>query len=98
LYISPHSIQNLSEYISKGTSIAHKENQRLKIEIGMQKAFHQKIQAELEVVKGKHKSLKRAQSEFVDERRRVLNLKACMTCTPDMDIVIGKPRLAPVSK
>ncbi|KAI8927692.1 hypothetical protein BC831DRAFT_510596 [Entophlyctis helioformis] len=82
----------LSSFINKSTTTAYKENKRLKNEIQMQSRHQEILAEEIKVVEGIRKGLMSERDKHVDERRRVLNLKACMTCTPDMDVAVPSSR------
>ncbi|OAJ37261.1 hypothetical protein BDEG_21306 [Batrachochytrium dendrobatidis JEL423] len=78
----------LSSFINKATTTAYRENQRLKMEIQIQEEHKLQFAKQISNFEQKQKQLILDQSKYVDERRRVLNLKECMTCTPDMDVTI----------
>jgi hypothetical protein len=46
------------------------------------------------ILEARHK-IKEAEAKTTDDRRKVLNLKECMTCTPDMEfeITVKRPTL-----
>eukprot|EP00842_Homolaphlyctis_polyrhiza_P004270 jgi/Hompol1/4844/HPOL_003938-RA len=75
----------LSSFINKATAIAYKENKRLKSEIELQLKHQELLKGQLRKTQIIRKRLLDDKAKHVDDRRRVLNLKACMTCTPDMD-------------
>ncbi|KAJ3269370.1 hypothetical protein HDV01_001484 [Terramyces sp. JEL0728] len=72
------------------------EHTQLKSEINRQNTYIRNIEAEIERLKKERKVLQQEEPEHFDDRRRVLSLKDCMTCTPEMDIELTPYKKLPM--
>nr|KAJ3422390.1 hypothetical protein HK105_008309 [Polyrhizophydium stewartii] len=87
----------LSNFINKATTTAYRENKRLKSEIQLQLKHQELLAQQIKAIRERRTQLLAERSKHVDDRRRVLNLKACMSCTPDMDPTISPSRMAAIA-
>jgi hypothetical protein len=62
---------------------------QLKREVQLQKTMVDEIEKSIDLAILKKKTLKIERERCDDPRRRVLDLKSCMTCTPEMDVVLS---------
>ncbi|KAJ3317221.1 hypothetical protein HDV06_001835 [Boothiomyces sp. JEL0866] len=83
-------------FINSNTKKALFENTHLKSEIARQKKYIKNIEDEIGRLTKEKVVLKQDRPEYFDERRRVLNLKDCMTCTPDMDVELSPYKKLPM--
>ncbi|KAJ3410800.1 hypothetical protein HDV05_003229 [Chytridiales sp. JEL 0842] len=82
----------LADSIDFSPSGAYQSNRRLRREIAMHKEQQRRTKEDIDRIMLARERIKEAEKKTVDERRRVLNLKDCMTCTPDMEFEFSAKR------
>ncbi|RKO87478.1 hypothetical protein BDK51DRAFT_50381 [Blyttiomyces helicus] len=85
------SKSKLSTFFDTSTKKAYRQNARLLHERRLHEEQGTAIEADMVQVLATRERLLEARQRAVDERRVVLALKECMTCTPDMQFEITEP-------
>jgi hypothetical protein len=86
--ITDKSVLKYSKYFDRLSSTVYARNVLLKKDIEKQKGIIKELIVGIEEDEKKQVELKKEIEGYVDKRRKVFDLKSCMTCTPEMDIII----------
>lgn len=89
LEIFEESIQKFKEFVETVTHKLKAQNFKFKDEISVQQKLQEELQGDIENLQIQKEKFLLDSKKQVDPRRNVFNLKECMTCTPDMDIVLA---------